>query len=146
MARKSNAALAPKDEDQNDLPPAGASTEEASPPIRMNNEVLPNVKSSATTITGCSESEVKNFMATLDFVCRQVGVQAADLWKEICMTAKKNSDNGDKAAKVSLSIKVDIDHKNLQMMDTKVKMGFAKKFTASAETQEDLRQVSFDLR
>jgi len=129
--------------------PAGeqeSSNEPVAPP-RLNGEVQQCVDSVASTITGCSETELKNFLATTDFVVSQVALQLANRWKEICRTAEAaGGTDGEKAAKVGISFKVEIDHTNLNLMSTKVKMGFARKYSESAETQEDLRQVTFNLK
>jgi hypothetical protein len=118
---------------------------ELSAPPRLSNEILPIVQMAATTISKCSDNEVKNFCATADFICRQVVIQLSGLWKETCKTAQKNGKEGTKAAKVNLSISVGIDHSNLLIHTTSVDMGFSEKHTASGEIQEDLRQVQFEL-
>lgn len=118
---------------------------EPSAPPRLNGEVQPTVDSAASTITGCSEAEIKNYLATTDFVIRQIALQLANRWKEICRTADANGRDGESPAKVGVSVKIDIDQTNLLLMDTKVKLGFARKYSESAETQEDLRQVEFKL-
>lgn len=114
-------------------------------PPRANGELLPNVQSAAQTITNCSDNEVKNYCATTDFVCRQLAVQLADKWKSICRTAEKNGKEGEKPAKVCLAFKIDVDHSNILLMDTKANLSFSAKESVSAETQEDLRQVEFQL-
>jgi len=139
----------PPPEDQTPPDGDGANeTDAAAPaiPQRMNADVLPNVETAASTITGCSDSEVKNYMATADYICRQTGVQFADLWKEICQVAKKNGRDGEKAAKVSISIKVEIDHTNILLHSTKVQTGFGEKHGRSDEIQEDLSQTEFNLK
>lgn len=117
------------------------------PPLRESDEVLPNVESAASTITNCTEAELKNYLATADYVCRQVSLQLADRWKDICRTAESitKESSGDEAAKVKIGISVTADLTNLELMDTSVKLGFSKKFSSSASTQEDLRQTKFKL-
>lgn len=123
----------------------GGDENQISVPERINGEVLSCVASAATTISGCSEAEIKNYAATADYACRQVAVQLADLWKRICLTAAANSKSGEKPAKVSLSASIVIDQTNMLIMSTKVKTGFGVKHQAQDETQEDLRQVQFKL-
>jgi hypothetical protein len=132
--------------------PGGATPPEGEPenndpvvPPRLSGEVQACVDSVASTITGCSESEIKNFLATADFAVRQIALQLANRWKEICRTAEANGKDGEKSSKVGIAVKIDIDHSNLLLMDTKVKLGFARKYSESAETQEDLRQVEFKI-
>jgi hypothetical protein len=123
-----------------------AENEIVPPPPRLNGEVLPNVQVCGASVTGCNDAEVKNYMATADFVCRQVGVQLADMWKGICKTAQKAGKESEKAAKVSLAVSIVIDHSNLQMMDTKVTTSYSEKHSVSGQTQEDLRQTEFVLK
>ena len=130
---------------QGAAPAAETHEEEPIAPPRINGEVQQCVDSAASTITGCSESEMKNYLATADFVARQVSLQMANLWKQICRTAEANGKDG-KASKVGLSVKIDIDQSNLLLMDTKIKMGFAHKYSESVDTQEDLRQIEFSLK
>ena len=152
MSRKTNAAKA----DSDDTPATDSNLRlhvvvdseaptEITPPVRASNEANQIVLAAASAITGCKEDQIKNFVATADFAIRQLAVQLADEWNDICKTAVKNSDGGDKAAKVGLSFALTIDHKNLNMMDTKASLAYARKFKRTAETQEDLRQVTFDL-
>lgn len=119
---------------------------EAAPPLRANNELLPNVVSAGSTITGCSESEVKNYLATMDFICRQLSVLMADKWPKICKAARAAGELNEKSAKVPVSVKIDIDHTNILLMDTKVHLSFVpEKIHATAETTEDLSQTEFAL-
>lgn len=118
-----------------------ADTNELSVPPRLNSDILPIVTMASTTIAKCSDNEVKNFCATTDFVCRQVTTQLAELWKDICKTAQKNSKEGTKPAKVSLGISVTIDHSNIMIHTTDVETGFSEKHKASGGIQEDLRQM-----
>ena len=124
---------------EGDAPAEG--TNELSVPPRMNSDILPIVTMSATTIAKCSDNEVKNYCATADFICRQVTVQLAELWKDICKTAQKNSKEGTKPAKVGLGISVTIDHSNIIIHTTDVETGFSEKHKASGGIQEDLRQM-----
>jgi len=127
-------------------PAAEAPPEESQVPPRLNGEVQPCVDSVASTITGCTDTEMKNFLATADFTVRQVALMLANRWKEICRTAEFNAGpDGNKSAKIGLAFKVELDHTNLNLMNTTVKMGFARKYSESVETQEDLRQVEFKL-
>lgn len=123
---------------------AGDMSPELTPPVRTA-EVLPHVLVCVDTITGCSDAEVKNAAATLDFVSREVVVQICDLWKEVCRTAQKVGKDGEKSAKVSLSVKIDIDHTNLMMMDTEVSTNFALKFKEHNKWTEDLTQTKIVL-
>ncbi len=122
---------------ENELPP---------PPIRETSDFLPCVQAAAETVTRCSEAETKNYMATADYACRQLAVQMADLWKEVCRAAKKASNDGERAAVTSLSFKIKVDQTNLLVMSTKVSLGFSRKFACQAETTEDLRQVKLNLQ
>lgn len=115
-----------------------------SAPARLSNEVLPCVEASAQTITGCTDAEIKNFLATADFIARQSCVQLADHWKGICKTAR-NAGKEEKAAKVKVAVGIDIDHTNLRIMDTKVAMSYSEKHSSQADTQEDLGQTNFVL-
>jgi hypothetical protein len=120
--------------------------QEPSIPPRASNELLPNVINAGATITGCTESEVKNYLATADFVCRQVGMLLADKWLKICKTARAVGAENEKSAKVPVAVKIDIDHTNILLMDTRVSLSFAEKHHAQAETQEDLTQTEFNLK
>ena len=115
------------------------------PPPRLSAEVLPAVDAAAATITGCSDAEMKNFLSTADFVCRQMALHLADKWKQICKTAGQNAKE-DKSAKVALATAINIDLTNPLIMDTKIKTSFSEKHSVESETQEDLRQVEFQLR
>lgn len=123
--------------------PAGTESAEPPPP-RFSGDVLPCVEAAATTITGCTDAELKNYLATSDWVLRQLAVQLANNWKAICRTAKLQQDQG-KNGKVRLGASIVIDHTNLLLMDTSVKLGFTQKFGESNDIQQDLRQVSFTL-
>jgi hypothetical protein len=114
--------------------------------LRSSNELLPNVITVGETITGCSESEVKNFLATADFAQRQLVQQLAEMWHGICKTASKAGKENEKAAKVSVSIKIDIDHSNIQLMDTRVTTSYSEKHVTTGEIQEDLSQTEFALK
>lgn len=114
----------------------------AAPP-RQNADVLSCVESAGLTIDKCSEAELKNFMATADYLCRELSVMLADKWKEICHTAKLAGEKEGAAAAVALAIGVKIDQTNLSIMDTKVSLAFARKYKCCGEKQEDLRQVDF---
>jgi hypothetical protein len=115
------------------------------PPVsRFNGVALEHVACAATTITGCSENELKNFLATADYVSRNITLHLANNWKKICRTAKLQADEG-KSPKVPLAVSIVINHENLLLMDTSLKTSFALKYTEQSETQEDLRQVLFVL-
>lgn len=142
------------DADESGIPPnpeggeSGTPPEDLAPsiPPRNSNEVLPIVDTVAATVTTCSDSEVKNFMATADFVLRELAVLLAGKWPQICKTARTAGIESEKTAKVSLAVKIDIDHTNILLMDTKVAMSFSEKHRVEAERQEDLTQVEFTLR
>ena len=132
----------PPAEGQQTLP-----AEEAAPPARPSNDVLPSVTAAAKAIKGCTEHEVKNYVATLDYVSRQLAILIADRWEEICKTAAEaagEEDNDPK--KVGLSVKIEIDQTNMLFMDTSVSVSFSKKYTAEVHTEEDLRQTEFPLK
>jgi hypothetical protein len=111
---------------------------------RASNEVLPCVEAASQTIVGCSDAEMKNFLATADYAARQFVVQLADHWKGICKTAA-NAGKDDKPAKVKVAYGVEIDHTNVLMMDTRVTLAYSEKHVSSDDTQEDLTQTEFAL-
>lgn len=148
MGRKKSTEVSVSDETQQNLaeqPEGGSEPAEFTPPPRSSNDVLPHVKSIAQTITGCSDNEMKNFLATGDYLAKRVVLQLGEMWKGICKTARKAGEEDQKAAKVSLTVKIEVDHTNLLMMDTKCSMGYSEKHGVSDETQEDLTQVQFDI-
>jgi len=112
---------------------------------RENNDIQPCVAAAATTITRCTEHEVKNFCATADYIARQVAVWMADNWTEICKTSQKASDGGDKAAKVAISGNFVLDQTNMLFHSTKITLAFSQKHKGVMEIEEDLKQVQFDL-
>lgn len=142
------------DADESGQPPNHEGGEPSTPPDelppsippRTSNEVLEIVNTVAATVSNCSDSEVKNFMATADFTLRELAVLMADKWPQICKTARAAGAESEKAAKVSLAVKIDINHTNILLMDTKVSLSFSEKHRVEAERQEDLTQVEFELR
>jgi len=131
------------------VPPAEAPASEApiAPPARENSELLPSTESAAQTITSCSENEVKNYCATVDYIQRQVAVLLADEWEKVCRSAKKNGEDSEKPSKVTLAVKIVVNHSNIVFMDTQVELGFvADKVKRSVSAQEDLRQIQFALK
>lgn len=112
---------------------------------RENNDIQPCVAAAATTITRCSDNEVKNFCATADYIARQAAVWLADNWSEICKTSQKASDGGDKAAKVAISGNFVLDQTNMLFHSTKITLAFSQKHKGVMEIEEDLKQVQFDL-
>jgi hypothetical protein len=130
---------APEGDKQHDMPDG------PQVPPRQNNEVVGCVESAAGTITGCGENEIKNYLATGDFIARQLSILLADNWKGICKTARANGKD-DKPAKVSLGVSIEIDHTSLLMMDTKIRMTYSEKHSSVAETSEDLTQTQFALK
>lgn len=107
-------------------------------------DVLPCVEAAVTTISGCSEQELKNFCASADYVARQITLHLANRWKQICRTARIQQDDG-KSPTVKLSTNIAINLENMLLMDVKVKTGFALKHVETSETQADLRQVEFSI-
>jgi hypothetical protein len=126
--------------------PEAPEPEQFEPPARENNDASPIVLAAASTITGCTEAEVKNFIATMDFVSRQMAIKFAGRWKTICKIAKTNSDDGAAPAKSSLGVKIDIDQTNINMMDTKCTFKVKPNSIDDAvDKQENLLQVQFQL-
>lgn len=118
-----------------DLPP---------PPIHSNGEIMPVVAAAATTITGCTDAEVKNFLATADYCARNLVAHLAANWKKITRTAKIQGDEG-RSQVVPVSVALKFNLENMLLHDTSMKLSFALKHTAESETQEDLRQVTFKM-
>lgn len=135
-------------EAQNGAPAEGGEStqenaEQIPPAIPFDGEILDIVHSASQTITGCTDNEMKNFMATADFVARQVTIQLADLWPKICRTNRKATETEGKSPKTSVSCGIKVNHENLLLMDTKVKMKVAESHETNGEIQQDLRQVTF---
>lgn len=129
------------------LPPAGdsAGEEPELPPAPVfSGDVLTCVEAAATTITGCTEAELKNFLATADYAARTLTLQLAKKWKKICRTASLQKDEG-KSPIVKLASAIAINHENLMLMDTKMKTSFSSKDVQEDEIQADLRQVQFSI-
>jgi hypothetical protein len=154
MARKSNAAA--QVAESHETPNISLHTEsnvdpeapaDFIPPARENNDASEIVLAAASTITGCSEAEVKNYVATMDFVSRQLAIKFADKWKAICKIAQAARGDDEAApAKSTLGVKIDIDHTNINMMDTKVTFKVKPNaIEASVDKQENLLQVQFSL-
>jgi hypothetical protein len=118
--------------------------EPAAMPQWKGDEVLSCVPNVAETITGCSENEIKNFIATADFAARQVVVQLGEHWKGICKTNRNLSKDG-RSAKVTVGAAIEIDHSNILYLDTKVRLQFSEKHATAADIQADLTQVEFSL-
>ena len=168
--RKSNAAPAAtvtdeqtdQDEKLRLVPPVGESddtgthdnedgdaeaVEKLPAPVRASNDLLPSTEAAGSTITKATPNELKNFLATCDFLSRQVAVQLADLWPDITRTAEliSQESKGDKPAKVALAAGITIDLTNLEIMEASLKLGFNRKYSRKATTQEDLTQTKFAL-
>lgn len=122
---------------------ADQNAEHVPPPTPFDGEVLDIVHSASTTITGCTDNEMKNFVASADFIARQVTVQLADLWPKICRTNRKATETEGKSPKTSVACSIKINHENLLLMDTKVKMKISEAHETTGEIQQDLRQVTF---
>lgn len=129
--------------DQPQPPPEDADPEMAPPPP-PSGEVLACVAAAASTITGCDDNELKNYIATADYVARTIVLHLAENWKKIRRVAKIRVDDS-KSPVVALSAAIKINHENLLLMDTRVKTSFAQKYEESSETQQDLRQVTLSL-
>ena len=142
MSKKKDTPTPETPDNVEPLPNQG-SDQDAPPAARESNEIMPTVDAAASTITGCSDKEIKNFKATLDFACRQLAVLMADEWKEICKTARHNGVEDVSAGTVSIGYKIDIDHTNLLLHDTEVTLSFSKKHKRTEDIQEDLTQTTF---
>ena len=135
-----NEANPPESQAQTDgdqLPPVSA------PP--QSEDVSEIALSAAQTITGCTDNETKNFIATCDWVIREVALGLADIWKEVCVVAEKTGKEGEKAAKATVGAKIVINHTNIQLMDTKLGLRIARATKRDSEWTSDLRQTSFKL-
>jgi hypothetical protein len=162
--KKSNAAPAAIETDEQEeklklVPPTEAAddtdaddgddeaVEKLPPPVRASNDLLPSTEAAGSTITKATANELKNFLATADFIQRQIAVQLADLWPDITRTAEliSQESKGDKPAKVGLSAGITIDLTNLEIMEASIKLGFNRKYSRKATTQEDLTQTKFAL-
>ena len=112
------------------------------PPQHANGEIMPVVAAAATTITGCTDPEVKNFLATSDYCARNLVAHLAANWKKITRTAKIQGDEG-RSQVVPVTVALKFNLENMLLHDTSMKLSFSLKHTAESETQEDLRQVTF---
>jgi len=114
------------------------------PPQHSNGEIMPVVAAAATTITGCADAEMKNFLATADYCARNLVAHLAANWKKITRTARIQGDEG-RSQVVPVSVALKFNLENMLLHETSMKLSFALKHTAESETQEDLRQVTFKM-
>lgn len=93
----------------------------------------------------CNEAEIKNFIATADFLAREIMHQVAKGWPEALRIARKIGESGDKPTAAKLGISVKLDLANLDLLKVEVKTDVAPwKLQLESSVEEDLRQLTLD--
>ena len=99
----------------------------------------------ARIIQNCSDAEIKHYVASCDFITRELILMLAKAWPECLRIAKKVGEDGDKAELAKISVGIKFDLTNMGMLKVDMALDVAPyKLRLPASVEEDLAQMKLD--